>query len=80
MKAKRKLSTAQGFFLARYSCGAEVLHCKRVTPETPYTLHCDCTKLKSSDAVCHYCACVPCATARAAWAKRIQKLRKAQSP
>ncbi len=75
-----KLSKKQGFFSSRYLCGAEVLHSRIKTPETPYRHPCRCSKLRSSDLTCHWCSCPACATARADWAKRIRSKQKAPTP
>lgn len=76
---KRALSKRQGFFGVLYLCGADVLLSKRATRETPYRHPCKCSKLRSSDPTCHRCSCVPCAAARAAWAARVQKNKKARA-
>lgn len=76
MKARRALSTAQKLLGERTPCGAELTLCKLKTRATPYWHGCRCSKLWSSDAVCHRCACVACAKLRAKWAAGLEKAKK----
>lgn len=57
--------------LERTLCGVDVTRDFRKTKATPHRHPCRCSRQYSSNPICHRCACVACAAARAEWAKFI---------
>lgn len=67
----RALDKTQVLFLTDTWCGKDLTVCGVAHAEAPHAHACLCSRLYSSDPLCHVCSCEACRIARAEWARQL---------